>query len=103
MIIWATNYYLLVRLRIMATNNVGLQEVMDLASNLSPSQQKMLVSFLDASASTSDVVGGSPAAILSALGDPPHVSSEDVDELEKEIAAGKLRIRQEGAFDKGEQ
>ena len=73
----------------MATNNVGLQEVMDLASHLSPSQQKLLVTFLEASG-TSDVVCGSPAAILRALGDPPHVSSEDVDELEREIATGKI-------------
>jgi hypothetical protein len=86
----------------MATNNVVLQEVMDLASHLSPSQQKMLVSFLEASG-TGDVVCGSPAAILRALGDPPHVSSEDVDELEREIAAGKLQVRQDGMFDKGDQ
>lgn len=86
----------------MATNNIGLQEVMDLASHLSPSQQKLLVSFSEAS-STGDVVCGSPAAILRALGDPPHVSSEDVDELEREIAAGKLQVRQEGMFDKGDQ
>ena len=81
----------------MATNNAGLQEVMDLASHLSPSQQKMLVSFLEASG-TGDVVCGSSAAILRALGDPPHVSRADVDELERAIAAGKLKVRQENMF-----
>jgi hypothetical protein len=85
----------------MATNNIDLKEVMDLASHLSPSQQKLLVSFLEAS-DTGDVVCGSPAAILRALGDPPHVKSEDVDELEREIAAGKLKVRQDGMFDKGD-
>ena len=34
--------------------------------------------------------------------EPPHLSAEDVDELEQMIAAGKLPVRQEGVFDSGD-
>ena len=42
---------------------------------------------------------GSPAAILQAMREPPHVSWEDVDELEQAIAEGQLPVQEEGVFD----
>jgi hypothetical protein len=45
---------------------------------------------------------GSPAAILKVLREPPHLTSEDVDELERAIESGKLPVRHEGIFDEKE-
>jgi hypothetical protein len=42
---------------------------------------------------------GSPAAILRVMREGPHVSREDVDELERMIAAGKSPPVTTGAFD----
>ena len=42
---------------------------------------------------------GSPAAILQAMREPPHVSWEDVNELEQAIAEGQLPVQEEGVFD----
>ncbi len=36
-----------------------------------------------------------------AMRDPPHLSSQDVDELESAIAAGKLGVNDDGVFDVG--
>jgi len=41
----------------------------------------------------------SPSAILKALQELPHPSSEAVDELEAAIAASHLPVRDNGAFD----
>jgi hypothetical protein len=41
---------------------------------------------------------GSPAAVLRAMQEPPHPSSEDVDELDAAIAAGRLPIRTRDLF-----
>jgi len=43
---------------------------------------------------------GSPAAILEAVRKPPHLTDEDVDELERAIEEGKLPVREECIFDK---
>jgi hypothetical protein len=42
---------------------------------------------------------GSAARILRAMHEEPHVSSEDVKELERLIDQGKLPVRYDGAFD----
>ncbi len=44
---------------------------------------------------------GSAARILSAIHEPPHLSCADVDELENQIAAGRLPVQQRGPFDNG--
>jgi hypothetical protein len=41
---------------------------------------------------------GSPAAVLRAMREPPHPSSEDVDELDAIIAAGRLPVRARDLF-----
>jgi hypothetical protein len=41
---------------------------------------------------------GSPAAVLRAMQEPPHLSSADVDELDAVIAAGRLPIRTRDLF-----
>ncbi|HKA55727.1 MAG TPA: hypothetical protein VKJ47_18900 [Candidatus Binatia bacterium] len=42
---------------------------------------------------------GSPAVIRQAMHEPPHLRWEDVDELEREIAAAKLPVQHRGVFD----
>ena len=42
---------------------------------------------------------GSPAAILKAMYDAPHLTEEDVAQLERAIEEGKLPVSQEGVFD----
>jgi hypothetical protein len=42
---------------------------------------------------------GSPASILRAMSEPPHLDPEDVDELLRVIKEGRLRTRYEGVFD----
>ena len=42
---------------------------------------------------------GSPAAIRQVMHEPPHLRWEEVDELERAIAEGKLPVRQAGVFD----
>ena len=49
--------------------------------------------------SANDVRPGSPQAILRALAQPPHLSKEDVDELERVIRENELPSRTEGSFD----
>lgn len=41
----------------------------------------------------------SPAGILQALHEPPHLEEEDVDALERAIADGALPVMNEGVFD----
>jgi hypothetical protein len=41
---------------------------------------------------------GSPAAILRAMQEPPHLSFADVDELNATIAAGRIPIRTSDLF-----
>jgi hypothetical protein len=93
----------------MTMSTTGLQQIAELASHLSPEEQLQLILRIqqqlpvgaDPTAS-GDVICGSPASILSAISELPHVESEAVDELEQAIAAGKMPIGQEGAFDKGD-
>ena len=42
---------------------------------------------------------GHPALILQMLDQPPRVTSEDVDALERAIEEGKLPLKDEGIFD----
>ncbi len=42
---------------------------------------------------------GSPAAILAAMREEPHIDRSTIDELERAIEAGKIPVRREGAFD----
>lgn len=48
-----------------------------------------------------EAVAGTPAAILQAMHQPPHLTAEDVDELEREIEISKLDVSSEGVFDTG--
>ncbi len=41
---------------------------------------------------------GSPAAVLRVMQEPPYPSSEDVDELDAAIAAGRLPVRTRDIF-----
>jgi hypothetical protein len=50
-------------------------------------------------ASTDELPPGSPARLLKMMSEGPHVSSEDVDALERAIEEGKLPVRQAGIFD----
>ena len=47
----------------------------------------------------SSLQAGSPAAILRALHEPPHLTDEVIDELEQAIAAAQLPVHNEGVFD----
>lgn len=42
---------------------------------------------------------GSPSAVLQAMSEPPHVTSQDVDALEESIAAGKFAVNWKPVFD----
>jgi hypothetical protein len=93
----------------MTASYVDFQEVANLASHLSPEEQMRLVLYLrrqNTTAETTDtpdhVVPGSPEAILKAMRMPPHLTTEDVDALERAIAAGELPVRREGVFDQGD-
>jgi hypothetical protein len=81
----------------MATNDVGFQEVAELASHLSPDEQLRLVAWigagLNATPATSaraDALPGSATAVLCAVREPPHLSSEDIGEFEQAIAAALI-------------
>jgi hypothetical protein len=47
----------------------------------------------------SDPPRGSPAAILQAMREPPHLSREDVDELRRVIKESRLPSNPRGVFD----
>jgi hypothetical protein len=47
-------------------------------------------------------LSGSPAVLRQAMHEPPHLPWEDVDELERAIAEGKLPVHQESVFDERE-
>lgn len=46
-----------------------------------------------------DSARGSPAALLRAMGTPPHLNPGDAEALERAIGEGKLPVRTAGAFD----
>jgi hypothetical protein len=90
----------------MTTANVTFQEVVELAGHLSFEERSRLVAWIGAEldaaharCASGDAPPGSAAAILRAMREPPHPSSEDVDALEQAIADGKLPVRHEGIFD----
>jgi hypothetical protein len=90
----------------MTTNHVGFQEVAELASHLSPDERLRLVAWIGAElnetpakSASGEAAAGSAKAVLHAVCEPPHLSAEDVYELEQMIAAGKMPVRQEGVFD----
>lgn len=45
---------------------------------------------------------GSPTAIRRAMHEPPHVTKEDVDELEQAIIADQLPVQDRSVFDDGQ-
>jgi len=93
----------------MTASNISFQKVAELASHLSPDERLRLVAWIGAdlneslTKTTSERASpGSAAAILRAMREPPHLSAEDVDELNQMIAAGKMPVRQNGVFDRGD-
>jgi hypothetical protein len=92
----------------MSTSAITLEMVTDLASQLSPEERLRLVARIGADLSeawagstSGEFFPGSASAVLHAMREPPHLAAEDVDELERIIAAGKLSVRQNGVFDCG--
>lgn len=90
----------------MSAVSPDFQQVMELASQLTPEEQLRLVARigenLTAVLSGRDVnepTAGSVAAILRTLREPPHLSDDDVNELERAITAGRLPTRAEGVFE----
>jgi hypothetical protein len=45
---------------------------------------------------------GSPALLLRAMHDLPHLQPGDIEALEQAIEEGKMPVRYDGVFDKGE-
>lgn len=87
---------------------VTLEHIAELANHLSPQEQMQLVVQIGqklehvlAAASTNAGDAGSPAIVLRAMRQPPHLPTGDVDELEKAIAEGRLPVRSQGTFDSG--
>ena len=83
----------------MSTGAVTFEEVVELALHLSPEERLRLVSRIGTEPgggladSASANRSGPAGAVIQAMHEPPHVSGEDVDELERMIATGKLRVR----------
>lgn len=81
-------------------------QVVELVGRLSPREQLRLVAHIGARLSgaaeaplVERLARGSPAAVLAALHAPPHVESTLVDELDREIQAGRVPPRYEGIFE----
>lgn len=53
----------------------------------------------DAEVESQDEMAGSPALLLKAMHEPPHVDPAIVDELERLIEESKMPVRYEGIFD----
>ncbi|HZS44862.1 MAG TPA: hypothetical protein VFC63_07140 [Blastocatellia bacterium] len=47
-------------------------------------------------------LAGSPAAILRAIKEPPHLTEEDIAELERAIESGRMPLSERGIFDGSE-
>ena len=47
----------------------------------------------------SEAPAGSAAVLLRAMREPPHLSDDDMDELEQAIVAGRQPMRVEGVFE----
>jgi hypothetical protein len=83
------------------------QQVIELASQLSPEDQLRLVVRIGENLTTvfsgkeaNEAPPGSATAILRAIREPPRLSDDDVNELERAIIAGRLPMRAEGVFDR---
>jgi hypothetical protein len=83
-----------------------LQHLSELAFQLSPGDQLRLVvrigeNLTDAmlAQEANGMASGSSPTILRAVREPPHLSDEDVDELELAIVASREPMRAEGVFD----
>jgi hypothetical protein len=90
----------------MTTSAVTFDEVVELASHLSPEERLRLVAQIETDlsaaaggAASGEAPPGSAKAILLAMRGSPHLSAEDVDDLEQAIAGGKLPVGQKGLFD----
>jgi hypothetical protein len=89
----------------MNDNPIGLEGVAAMVSQLPPEDQLRLVAQigqrLGATLSQSNAaqVGPPAAAVLRAARDEPHVTKEDVDELDRMIAGGRLPVQPGGVFD----
>lgn len=88
----------------------GFEQVAELASRLSPREQLKLVAQIGeklSGAAKATPIGqaaiGSANAVLEAMRAPPHLSSADVDELERAVSAGSAPARYDGVFDRGTQ
>jgi hypothetical protein len=46
-----------------------------------------------------DMIPGAPAAVLQAVGEPPHLEDDEVNELERQLEDAQLPVRSNGAFD----
>jgi hypothetical protein len=86
----------------------GFDQVVELASRLSPGEQLKLMAQIGAklSAELAPVAIGQPAtgsaaAVLQAMRAPPHLDNTDVDELERAVQAGRMPARYEGIFERG--
>jgi hypothetical protein len=86
----------------------GLDQVIELASRLSPREQLRLVAQIgqklsDAtgSATTGQPATGSAIAVLQAMHAPPHLDNTDVDELERAMQSGRIPARYDGIFEQG--
>ena len=86
----------------------GFDEVVELASRLSPREQLKLVAQIGEKlsgelepAAAGQTDAGSAAAVLHAMRTPPHLDSADVDELERAVQAGRMPARFDGVFERG--
>src|SRR5688572_19783667 len=64
-----------------------------------PTGRLLEIDVREVSETGSEAPPGSPARLLQLMREPPHVSQEDVDELERAIEEAKLPVRFEGVFD----
>ena len=86
----------------------GFDQVVELASRLSPREQLKLVAQIGEKlsgelepAATGRPAARSAAAVLQAMRAPPHLDSADVDELERAVQAGRMPARFDGVFARG--
>ncbi|MGA2064525.1 MAG: hypothetical protein ABSG86_06140 [Thermoguttaceae bacterium] len=86
----------------------GFDQVVDLASRLSPREQLELVAQIGQKlsgklgpAAIVEPAAGSSAAVLQAMRAPPHLDGADVDELERAVQAGRVPARFDGIFERG--
>jgi len=82
------------------------QQVIKLAAQLTPEDQLRLVVRIGENLTTvlsgkeaNGPPAGPAAAILRTIRESPHLSSEDVDELERAIVAGRQPVRDAGVFE----